>query len=246
MAPSPAPWAVLGDVLWCLGLGCLLAGVRDAVRLALGEGALRCFFRDIAAFAAAAVLVCGFAAGASAGGLARWYMSAALLLGAVCWHWTVQPAVHRCAAAAAAESAKRQKSPKKSKNPLKNSCKNLRPYYIISYKWLCVHFWERGHPAMSKNKGRSQRGFLPWWITVPVFLIVCGSLFINLVQYQVSIASKQQELQSVQNQLSTQLTENAELSGTLDQGESAIIERYAREQGYAKPNERVFVDISGK
>ena len=24
------------------------------------------------------------------------------------------------------------------------------------------------------------------------------------------------------------------------------IERYAREQGYAKPNERVFVDISGK
>ena len=53
-------------------------------------------------FAAAAVLVCGFAAGASAGGLARWYMSAALLLGAVCWHWTVQPAVHRCAAAAAA------------------------------------------------------------------------------------------------------------------------------------------------
>lgn len=102
MAPSPAPWAVLGDVLWCLGLGCLLAGVRDAVRLALGEGALRCFFRDIAAFAAAAVLVCGFAAGASAGGLARWYMSAALLLGAVCWHWTVQPAVHRCAAAAAA------------------------------------------------------------------------------------------------------------------------------------------------
>lgn len=69
MAPSPAPWAVLGDVLWCLGLGCLLAGVRDAVRLALGEGALRCFFRDIAAFAAAAVLVCGFAAGASAGGL---------------------------------------------------------------------------------------------------------------------------------------------------------------------------------
>ena len=49
-----------------------------------------------------------------------------------------------------------------------------------------------------------------------------------------------------QNQLSAQLTENAELSGTLEQGDSAIIERYAREQGYAKPNERVFVDISGK
>ena len=65
MAPSPAPWAVLGDVLWCLGLGCLLGAARDAVRLALGEGPVRCFFRDIAVFAAAAVLVCGFAAGAS-------------------------------------------------------------------------------------------------------------------------------------------------------------------------------------
>ena len=99
---------------------------------------------------------------------------------------------------------------------------------------------------MKRNKGMARRGLLPWWITVPVFLIICGSLFINLVQYQVSIASKQQELQSVQNQLSAQLTVNAELSGTLEQGESAIIERYAREQGYAKPNERVFVDISGK
>ena len=99
---------------------------------------------------------------------------------------------------------------------------------------------------MKRNKGMARRGLLPWWITVPVFLIICGSLFINLVQYQVSIASKQQELQSVQNQLSAQLTENAELSGTLEQGESAIIERYAREQGYAKPNERVFVDISGR
>ena len=92
MAPSPAPWAVLGDVLWCLGLGCLLGAARDAVRLALGEGPVRCFFRDIAVFAAAAVLVCGFAAGASAGGLARWYMSAAVLLGAVSWRWAVQPA----------------------------------------------------------------------------------------------------------------------------------------------------------
>ena len=141
MAPSPAPWAVLGDVLWCLGLGCLLGAARDAVRLALGEGPVRCFFRDIAVFAAAAVLVCGFAAGASAGGLARWYMSAAVLLGAVSWRWAVQPAVHRAAAALADIPAKvsvtslaaKQKNLLKSKNPPKNSCKNRRKYYIISH-----------------------------------------------------------------------------------------------------------------
>lgn len=101
MAPTPAPWAVAGDVLWCLGLGCLLAVLRDGVRLLFGEGAVRCFFRDIVFFAAASVLVCGFAAGVSAGGLARWYMSAAALAGALCWHWAVQPAVHAAAKCAA-------------------------------------------------------------------------------------------------------------------------------------------------
>ena len=68
----------------------------------------------------------------------------------------------------------------------------------------------------------------------------------TLINCQVAISCKQQELASVQTQLTAQLTENAELSSTLEQGEDAIIERYAREQGYAKPNERVFVDISGK
>lgn len=146
MAPSPAPWAVLGDVLWCLGLGCLLGAARDAVRLALGEGPVRCFFRDIAVFAAAAVLVCGFAAGASAGGLARWYMSAAVLLGAVSWRsWRADrcglytkcsSGPHKCAykqPKAAAAPAVKQKNLLKSKNPPKNGCKNRRKYYIISH-----------------------------------------------------------------------------------------------------------------
>ena len=161
MAPSPAPWAVLGDVLWCLGLGCLLGAARDAVRLALGEGPVRCFFRDIAVFAGAAVLVCGFAAGASAGGLARWYMSAAVLLGpsagggrcslpctARRQHWRSWRAdrcglytkcssgPHKCAykrPKAAAAPAAKQKNLLKSKNPPKNGCKSRRKYYIISH-----------------------------------------------------------------------------------------------------------------
>ena len=91
-----------------------------------------------------------------------------------------------------------------------------------------------------------RRGLLPQWLLVGGFLLLRGYLFVSLIHYQVSIGSKQQELLSVQNQLNSQLTENAELSNTLEQGDDAIIERYAREQGYAKPNERVFVDISGK
>ena len=99
---------------------------------------------------------------------------------------------------------------------------------------------------MRKRSGLSRTQFLVQWVVLPVLVIVSAAMFVGLVRNQVSIASKQQELQSLQDQLTAQETTNAELSSTLDQGDSAIIERYAREQGYVRPNERVFVDISGK
>ena len=66
MVPSPPLWAVLGDVLLCLGAGLLLGAVRDGAALAFGSGPVRCFVWDVLAFAAAAFVCCGFAAGASA------------------------------------------------------------------------------------------------------------------------------------------------------------------------------------
>ena len=95
MVPSPPLWAVLGDVLLCLGAGLLLGAVRDGATLAFGSGPVRCFVWDVLAFAAAAFVCCGFAAGASATGAARWYMAAAMGLGALCWRWCVSHAVHR-------------------------------------------------------------------------------------------------------------------------------------------------------
>ena len=82
MAAAP-PAAAAGDLLYCLGLGLALGAVRDVCGLVLGRGRLRDFFCDVAAFACAAVLVCGFAAGASASGVPRWYMALGLLAGAL-------------------------------------------------------------------------------------------------------------------------------------------------------------------
>ena len=61
MVPSPPLWAVLGDVLLCLGAGLLLGAVRDGATLAFGSGPVRCFVWDVLAFAAAAFVCCGFA-----------------------------------------------------------------------------------------------------------------------------------------------------------------------------------------
>lgn len=102
MAASPALAAVCGDVLWCLGIGLLLAAARDCLGLALGNGRLLCFVWDLLAFAAAAVLVCGFAAGVSSAGVVRWYMAAGTLAGVLGWRWAVCGAVHRLAGALAA------------------------------------------------------------------------------------------------------------------------------------------------
>ena len=87
---------------------------------------------------------------------------------------------------------------------------------------------------------------LPRWVGPAVIVALCGYLFINVLQCQMTISTKRQELASIQTELSEQQAQNEELSCSLDDDEDAIIERIAREQGYARPNERVFYDIGGK
>lgn len=72
-------------------------------------------------------------------------------------------------------------------------------------------------------------------------LLVIGYLLVSLWQNQTAINAKRQELTAVQQELSEQEAENQELTRSLADGEQAIIERIAREQGYARPNERIFV-----
>ena len=87
---------------------------------------------------------------------------------------------------------------------------------------------------------------IPAWLVPLVVVLLCAYLVINLIHTQVTISTKRQELAAVNTELSAQLAKNEELSRSLADGEDAIIERIAREQGYAKPNERIFVDYSGK
>ena len=107
-------------------------------------------------------------------------------------------------------------------------------------KFVCI-FMGKGAPYNEQT----QRAVLAG---IPAVVDHCAGVsdYLRFAVRQSRAVSGVHCVQTVQNQLSAQLTENAELSGTLEQGDSAIIERYAREQGYAKPNERVFVDISGK
>ena len=74
-----------------------------------------------------------------------------------------------------------------------------------------------------------------------LLLLIFGYLLASLFQNQAAIGAKRQELAELEARLETQEMENQELSRSLDDDVQEIIERIAREQGYARPNERIFI-----
>lgn len=82
------------------------------------------------------------------------------------------------------------------------------------------------------------------------FAVLCFAVFIlvSLIGQQLQISQKREELSILQNQLDTQLTRNEEIRNSLENsgGMAEYAERKARtELDYAKPGERVFVDVGG-
>ncbi len=59
------------------------------------------------------------------------------------------------------------------------------------------------------------------------------------------INEKKAELTELQSQYDEQVKQNKELQNTIDENdEAAIAEKYARENGYVKTDERVYIDIT--
>lgn len=94
-----------------------------------------------------------------------------------------------------------------------------------------------------KKQKNSFRSKLKMFALLALFLY----FVFGLVKTQIDISAKRQELAAVDNSLQEQLAANDELNRELASGDQAIIERAARDElGYARPNERIFVDVSGK
>lgn len=72
-------------------------------------------------------------------------------------------------------------------------------------------------------------------------LLVFAYLLASLWQNQSAINAKRAELAAMQARLAEQEALNQELNRALSDDLDAIIERIAREQGYAQPNERIFI-----
>ena len=98
------------------------------------------------------------------------------------------------------------------------------------------------------EKKQKRAPLLPRFFLRAGLVLIGGYLVAGLVFNQVDIAAKQKELQNLENQLEQQRQQNDELERVLESGsDQEIIERVARDKlGYAKPNERVFIDVTGQ
>ena len=105
---------------------------------------------------------------------------------------------------------------------------------------------EGGTRIMKVIKRKKQRGSL--LLKLAMFAFAAYIVF-ALVNQQVQINEKSQELADLQEQVETQKIKNEDMKHALNADEEETkeyIERVAREDlDYAKPGERVFVNIAG-
>lgn len=97
---------------------------------------------------------------------------------------------------------------------------------------------------MQKAKDSKVKG--SFLLKAAVFCLAAVAL-VSLVERQIRIAEKQAQLAQLEAQLEEQTAKNEDLQAALDNGEGVreYAERRARSLGYARPNERVYVDVGG-
>ena len=79
------------------------------------------------------------------------------------------------------------------------------------------------------------------------FVLLLLSMLAAYISNQVSIRSKKAELQTLQEQVDQQKTQNEEMQRILSGDSDDVTEWVARDSyNYAAANERIFVDVTGK
>ncbi len=100
--------------------------------------------------------------------------------------------------------------------------------------------------ANSKKKRVKKKSITAFAMRAVYLFLLAGMLF-SYVSYQVEIAEQEKELEIVNERVNLQRINNEELQDILDGSQAEIVERVARDTyNYAAPNERIFVDMSGK
>ncbi len=97
---------------------------------------------------------------------------------------------------------------------------------------------------MAKKKTKQKKK--PFSVILLVAMLLILSYFVfSIISTAVDNKRQSNEYEKLSDKLSDRLEENAELSELVDNGnESEVAEKYARENGYAYPDERLYYDAT--
>ncbi len=100
-----------------------------------------------------------------------------------------------------------------------------------------------------RKKGKDNKKLLSFIISIGVIVFAFYAV-VTLVNQQLKIAEKKEELESLKNEIMIQEVKNDDLNNVYnleDSENDAYIERVAREEfDYSKQGERVFINIAGE
>ena len=100
---------------------------------------------------------------------------------------------------------------------------------------------------MASKSRRKRRKNTVWKVVLRLFFVLLLlSMLVAYISNQVTISSKHAELDTLNEQIAQQKTENEEMQRILSGDADQITEWVARDSyNYAAPNERIFVDVTG-
>ena len=100
---------------------------------------------------------------------------------------------------------------------------------------------------MASKSRRKRRKNTVWKVVRRLFFVLLLlSMLVAYISNQVTISSKHAELDTLNEQIAQQKTENEEMQRILSGNADQITEWVARDSyNYAAPNERIFVDVTG-
>ena len=100
--------------------------------------------------------------------------------------------------------------------------------------------------ANPSRKKRKRKASVVGAVLKLLFLLLLLSMLAAYISNQVTISSKRAELETLNEQIAQQKTENEEMQRILSGDADQITEWVARDSyNYAAPNERIFVDVTG-
>lgn len=102
--------------------------------------------------------------------------------------------------------------------------------------------------ANLRTKSERKKLFTPRFFVRFGLLLFCIYLVTAFVFVQMEIVEKKQQLKNLTQQADTQKAKNQELQRVIDAADKDVyMERVARERlNYVRPDEKVYIDMSGK